>query len=103
CTARTVQSAECDNAKHFILPFVDPAMKPVSSDLPPRNTVQPPAAPPGSPTPGLLGVHASIISCNRCPRLRGYCELVARDKKRAHREETYWGRPVPGFGDPLAR
>jgi uracil-DNA glycosylase family 4 len=35
--------------------------------------------------------------------LRTYCRRVAREKKRAHRDETYWGRPVPGFGDPRAR
>ena len=39
----------------------------------------------------------------RCDRLRDYCARVAREKKRAYRDETYWGRPVPGFGDPDAR
>jgi uracil-DNA glycosylase family 4 len=43
------------------------------------------------------------VSCERCPRLRRYCRSVASEKKRAHRDETYWGRPVPGFGDPRAR
>ena len=51
----------------------------------------------------LLQIHNDIISCTRCPRLREYCALVAREKKAAHRDETYWGRPVPGFGDPDAR
>ncbi len=51
----------------------------------------------------LAEVHATIVSCERCPRLRSYCQHVAHEKKRAHREETYWGRPVPGFGDPHAR
>jgi uracil-DNA glycosylase family 4 len=51
----------------------------------------------------LADVHHAIVSCERCPRLREYCRRVAREKKRAHREETYWGRPVPGFGDPSAR
>jgi uracil-DNA glycosylase family 4 len=36
-------------------------------------------------------------------RLRAYCEQIARDKKPAHRDDTYWGKPVPGFGDPHAR
>ena len=45
----------------------------------------------------------AIAECRRCPRLRTYCERVAREKKRAYRDETYWGRPVPGFGDPDAR
>ena len=63
-------------------------MKPVSrSDLPTQ----------------LADVHHAIVSCERCPRLREYCRRVAREKKRAYRDETYWGRPVPGFGDAAAR
>lgn len=53
--------------------------------------------------PALLRVHSTIVACERCPRLRHYCRAVAREKKRAHRDDTYWGRPVPGFGDPAAR
>jgi uracil-DNA glycosylase family 4 len=52
---------------------------------------------------GLAAVHAAIVSCESCPRLRSYCTEVARVKKKAHRDEVYWGRPVPGFGDPQAR
>jgi uracil-DNA glycosylase family 4 len=44
-----------------------------------------------------------IVSCRRCPRLRDYCSRIAREKRRAYRAETYWGKPVPGFGDPSAR
>jgi uracil-DNA glycosylase len=44
-----------------------------------------------------------IIGCERCPRLRHYCLEIARVKKREFREWDYWGRPVPGFGDPEAR
>jgi len=44
-----------------------------------------------------------VIACERCPRLRAYCERVAREKRRAYQDERYWGRPVPGFGDPRAR
>jgi uracil-DNA glycosylase family 4 len=51
----------------------------------------------------LADVHHAIVSCERCPRLREYCRRVALKKKRAYRHETYWGRPVPGFGDPAAR
>lgn len=51
----------------------------------------------------LVDVHHAIVSCERCPRLRSYCRRIALEKKRAHRDDTYWGRPVPGFGDPLAR
>ena len=45
----------------------------------------------------------AIVACEACPRLRAHCERVAREKKRAFHDETYWGKPVPGFGDPDAR
>ena len=51
----------------------------------------------------LVAVHKGIVACDRCTRLREYCCTVAHVKKRAHRNETYWARPVPGFGDPAAR
>src|SRR5207248_4245300 len=51
----------------------------------------------------LTAVHASIIACERCARLREYCQRIGREKRRAFREELYWARPVPGFGDPRAR
>src|ERR1041384_1896779 len=51
----------------------------------------------------LADVHRAIVSCERCPRLRERFQRVAREKKRAHRDDVYWGRPVPGFGDPNAR
>lgn len=53
--------------------------------------------------PRLAAVHEAIVRCDRCPRLRSYCRRVAAEKKRAHRADVYWGRPVPGFGDPAAR
>ncbi len=46
---------------------------------------------------------AAIITCHQCPRLVAYRQQVARDKRRAFRDEDYWGRPVPGWGDPQAR
>src|SRR3954462_10945724 len=51
----------------------------------------------------LTDVHRAIVTCERCPRLRQYCQRIAREKKRAHRDDVYWGRPVPGFGDPNAQ
>src|SRR6266699_5980245 len=51
----------------------------------------------------LAQVRRAIIACERCPRLRAYCLEVARAKKRAFQDQAYWGRPVPGFGDPDAR
>ncbi|MBI1750790.1 MAG: uracil-DNA glycosylase [Acidobacteria bacterium] len=50
----------------------------------------------------LATLNECIVSCCRCPRLVRYREEVARTKRRAFRGETYWGRPVPGFGDPKA-
>lgn len=50
----------------------------------------------------LSALEREITSCHRCPRLVEWREKVAREKKAAHAEETYWGRPVPGFGDPNA-
>jgi len=51
----------------------------------------------------LAELEAAIPGCARCPELRAYAAEVARVKRRAYRDEAYWGRPVPGFGDPLAR
>jgi len=54
-------------------------------------------------SPILHQIHHSIITCERCPRLRTYCQGIAETKRRAYQDQTYWGRPVPGFGDPRAR
>jgi uracil-DNA glycosylase family 4 len=62
-------------------------MKPASTDMRDR----------------LAAIHDTIVGCERCPRLRTYCRQIAREKRRAYRDDTYWGRPVPGFGDSSAR
>src|SRR2546425_11548706 len=51
----------------------------------------------------IPAVNRAIVACERCPRLRAYCHRVAREKKREFRDWDYWGKPVPGFGDPDAR
>ena len=51
----------------------------------------------------LADISSAIVSCELCPRLRAYCQRVGREKRRAFRDDTYWSRPVPGFGDPRAR
>ncbi len=51
----------------------------------------------------LSAVRTAIISCEQCPRLRSYCQEVGRTKKASFRNDVYWARPVPGFGDPNAR
>jgi uracil-DNA glycosylase family 4 len=60
-----------------------------------------PASSPSAPVE-LAEIAAEVVSCRRCPRLREYCAEVARVKRRAYRGQEYWGRPVPGFGDPAA-
>ena len=54
-------------------------------------------------TPQLRILESEIVACSRCPRLRAWCEEVARVKRRAYRDRDYWGKPVPGFGDPAAK
>jgi len=51
----------------------------------------------------LSRLDTEVIVCTRCPRLVEYRAEVARVKRRAYREWEYWGKPVPGFGDPKAR
>lgn len=51
----------------------------------------------------LAMLSARIARCRLCPRLVAWREEVARTKRRAYRDEVYWGKPVPGFGDPAAR
>jgi uracil-DNA glycosylase family 4 len=51
----------------------------------------------------LPAVRRRIIGCTECPRLRRYCERIAIEKRAAYRDDTYWAKPVPGFGDPEAR
>ena len=51
----------------------------------------------------LTVLNHEVIACTRCPRLVGYREQVARERRRAYRDCEYWGKPVPGFGDPDGR
>ena len=51
----------------------------------------------------LDSLNQEIIQCRKCPRLVEWREEVARVKRKAHRDKEYWGKPVPGFGDPKAR
>ena len=50
----------------------------------------------------LTVLEEEVVSCRRCPRLVNYREKIAEEKRRAFRDWTYWGRPVPGFGDAAA-
>lgn len=53
--------------------------------------------------PGLAALEAEITQCRRCPRLVDWREQVAREKRASFKDDNYWGRPIPGFGDPRAR
>jgi uracil-DNA glycosylase len=53
--------------------------------------------------PDLAALEAEITTCRRCPRLVAWREEVARDKRASFKDDSYWGRPIPGFGDPGAR
>lgn len=51
----------------------------------------------------ISAINRKVVACRACPDLVEYRETVAREKRRAYRDHTYWGRPVPTFGDPHAR
>ena len=51
----------------------------------------------------LRRLEREVVACDACPRLRAWCEQVAVEKRAAFRDEEYWGKPIPGFGDPDAR
>lgn len=51
----------------------------------------------------ITAISNEVVSCTKCPELRAYCRQVAIEKKRAYRDLSYWGKPVPRFGDPEAR
>ena len=55
------------------------------------------------PLPLLDQVHRSIATCTRCPRLINYCRTIGENRRKSYRDQQYWARPVPGFGDPNAR
>ena len=54
------------------------------------------------PAPGLAAITSEVVACRLCPRLVAWREKVAADKRASYAGEDYWGRPVPGFGDPAA-
>lgn len=51
----------------------------------------------------LVQLNNEVVGCRQCPRLVEHCQQVAREKRRAYRDQEYWGKPVPGFGDPDGR
>src|SRR6202163_4066628 len=76
-------------------------MRSTNPKKPPRST---PRSKPHLKTETLLAtLDNTIIHCRKCPRLVRYLGEVARVKRRAYRDWIYWGKPVPGFGDPDAK
>lgn len=74
--------------------------------MPGERTVRCAAMAPSTPATGpaaLRAITEEIVGCRACPRLVRWREDVAREKRASFRDEEYWGRPVPGFGDPHAR
>jgi uracil-DNA glycosylase family 4 len=51
----------------------------------------------------LANLERAVVACDRCARLREYCQRVGAEKRAAYRNDTYWMKPVPAFGDPRAR
>ncbi len=64
----------------------------------PQGSSHSPAIP-----PDLDRIRDAIVACTLCPRLRDYCTRIGQTRRRAFIDQTYWARPVPGFGDPRAR
>jgi uracil-DNA glycosylase len=70
---------------------------------PDYNTLMDNSAPDLAKLSTLNALQSVVIHCTRCPRLREYCAQVCVEKRRAFRDQYYWGLPVPSFGDPAAR
>src|SRR5580704_16547369 len=76
-------------------------MRSTNPKKPPRS--MPRSMPRSKPETLLATLDNTIVHCRKCPRLVRYLGEVARVKRRAYRDWSYWGRPVPGFGDPRAQ
>jgi uracil-DNA glycosylase len=74
-------------------PAADPAEEPAGSGR--KRTTDPAAA--------LAAINAEVVDCRLCPRLVAWREEVAANPRSSFRSEEYWGRPIPGYGDPAAR
>lgn len=73
----------------------------MSGDSGPRRGKRDPST--AGPGPRLTALNRVVVDCRACPRLVAWRERVAREKRASFKDETYWGRPVPAFGDPEAR
>lgn len=80
-----------------------PTNRPTATRPRPKTAFLTPRRPRPSAAGSLSDVAERIVSCEACPRLREYCQRIGREKRAAYRGDTYWAKPVPGFGDPNAR
>ena len=78
-----------------------PRANPGSPLASPGVSAADPATSPAGPSPLIL-FNQDVIRCQRCTRLRRYCEEIATSKRRAYRDWIYWAKPVPSFGDEKA-
>lgn len=74
-----------------------------SSDRSSHGPTIPPGDPDAAASPALAALDADVVGCRACPRLVAWREQVGRERRAAFRDEEYWARPVPGFGDAHAR
>ena len=51
----------------------------------------------------ITNLHENVVACARCSRLRDYCRTIGETRRKSYRDQEYWAKPVPGFGDPHAR
>ena len=72
-------------------------------DVEPGDVAMSPSQPTVASVCSLTRLESDIVGCRACPRLVEWRERVAREKRAAYRDEVYWGKPIPGFGDPAAR
>ena len=90
----------CLGGRYTILEYRRPSSALMSPDLSFAITSR---TPNGGVESAFDALNQRVVACERCPRLRRYCAEIAQKRRRAYRDEIYWGRPVPSFGDPAAR
>src|SRR5580693_8859699 len=76
---------------------------PGNTQLQGRLSVRPRRPTPKSPLPVLDQLQHTIANCTRCTRLIDYCRGIGETRRKSYRDQQYWAKPVPGFGDPNAR
>jgi uracil-DNA glycosylase family 4 len=102
----TIQFRRDKISSHRLHPQGVPSLVTTPGIIPPEEVVPiklPPKSPKANASTPLTVLHDAIATCERCQRLRSYCTSIGETRRKAYRDQTYWARPVPGFGDPNAR